>query len=174
MDSGFATKGDHQSYLLQAIIRAELRGPAAPHVACASHPLRSFGAMNAVRACDPDRTTVMDRKPLPCVCVAWGRALARAGKLPPHHPAHPCPFFAAIALLCHRSLAPRKSAEYRGNTAPRHRRGVTPCRKIAKQLPNKKIGENCFSHAVATRRKFASIMNAAFDHACDERFFGLR
>jgi hypothetical protein len=45
--------------------------------------------MNAVSACDPDRTAAADRGPLPCVCVAWGCALVRAGKLPPHHPAHP-------------------------------------------------------------------------------------
>jgi len=72
-----------------------------------------------------------------------GRWLALA-KMPPHHPAHPCSFAAAIASLCRRSLAPRKSAEHRGNTAPRHRRGETPCRKIAKQLPNTKIAENYF------------------------------
>ena len=36
--------------------------------------------MNAVSACDPDRTAAADRGPLPCVGEAWGRALARAGK----------------------------------------------------------------------------------------------
>ena len=82
---------------------------------CAGQPLRMglvlrtlsevSAVMNAVSACDPDRTAAADRGPLPCVCVAWGRALARAGKLPPHHPAHPCSFAAAIASLCHRSLA---------------------------------------------------------------------
>jgi len=67
--------------------------------------------MNALSACDPDRTAVVDRGPLPCVGVAWGRALARAGKLPPHHPANPCSFAAAIASLSHRKIAPLKTAE---------------------------------------------------------------
>jgi len=122
---------------------------------CAGQPLRMglvlrtlsevSAVMNAVSACDPDRTATADRAPLPSVCVAWGRALARAGKLPPHHPAHPCSFAAAIASLCHRSLAPRKLVEHRGNTAPGYRRRPTPCHKIAKQLPNTKRGENKFS-----------------------------
>jgi hypothetical protein len=58
---------------------------------------------------------VLDRGPLPCDCgVGGGRWLALA-KMPPHHPAHPCSFAAAIASLCHRSLTPRMTG-----AMPRH------------------------------------------------------
>ena len=50
---------------------------------------------------------VFIRWPVPFVCWRGGGRWLVLAKMPPHHPAHPCSFAAAIASLCHRSLAPR-------------------------------------------------------------------
>jgi len=77
--------------------------------------------MNAVSACDPDRTAAVDRGPLPCVCGAWGCALARAGKLPPHHPAHPRPAAVGLATLAPGSRPHAEKAGIAGKYSPPHR-----------------------------------------------------
>ncbi len=46
--------------------------------------------------------------------TAWGWSLARAGKLPPHHPAHPRPAAVGIADARPRLCAPRREGRHRG------------------------------------------------------------
>jgi len=61
------------------------------------------------------RAAVVDREPLPCVCGAWGCALARAGKIPPHRPAHPKLRAVADRFAPDPGSSPHeKSAEHRG------------------------------------------------------------
>ena len=80
--------------------------------------------MNAVSACEPDRTAAADRKP-PCHCVrrGGGRWLALA-KMPPHHPAHPRPAAVGIAKARPRLSAPRIQAGPRGHACRNSLRGL--------------------------------------------------
>ena len=86
------------------------------------HPSGVSAAMGAVSACDPDRAAVVDREPLPCDCGAWGCALARAGKLPPHHPAHPMPAACGHRQGSPTALGPTQiKAGIAGKYSPPHR-----------------------------------------------------
>jgi hypothetical protein len=80
------------------------------------YPLAVPAVMGAASVCAPDRTAAADRGPLPCVCGAWGCALVRAGKLPPHHPAHPRPAAVGLATLAPGSRPHAETAGPRGST----------------------------------------------------------
>ena len=87
MDSGIATKSDHPSYPLQAIIGADLRRPDAPHGAFVLRTRSALSAvMNGLRVCEPERTAAADRAP-PCYRVRRGGvrwlALAKCHRITP-------------------------------------------------------------------------------------------
>lgn len=88
--------------------------------------------MDAVSVCDPDRTAAADRRPLPCVGEAWGRALARAGKLPPHHPAHPRLRAVADRFAPDPGSSPHdQQRSIAGTSAPEYREAITTAEKVA-------------------------------------------
>ncbi len=125
MYSGIATKSDHPSYPLHAIIGADLRVPAAPHGAFVLRTRSALSAaMGAVCVCEPDRAAVVDRGPLPCVCGGVGAALTRAGKIPPHRPARPRPAAVGIAKARPRLSAPRIQAGPRCRACRHSLRGL--------------------------------------------------